>query len=227
MSLHKFWGILLSTIFHNQLLPFLASSSHALFPPLQVHHTAECYWQILDSTIPSLVSLSLLLPVSVHEHPSLPCMFNFPLTFKAAQVPCTLGSSPRTQSASRDSPAPPQPPPSPQVPRLRFHHGVHSYCSFLTLLPVRLRIWEQGLSFSCLSPVPVQGTHQTRSWCFLNEWMKKLPESQIWDCFFEFPVLCLVNNHYILSSIMVTWVLVLLILIPMVFKGWGHFLFFM
>ena len=101
MCLYKLFGILFHTIFHNQLLPtFLASSSHSLSPPLQTHHTAHGYLQILHGTILSLVFVLEIAPAC--DQVSLPCMLNCPSTLRIVQVPCTAGSPPRMHSALRD-----------------------------------------------------------------------------------------------------------------------------
>lgn len=103
------------------------------------------------------------------------------------QVPCPLGSLPRTQSALRDfSPVPRYPV---YVPIMTFTHH-----SFLEIASVRLSS-KAGALFTCLS-IPCSCTcvwciplhNQTHNQCFMNEWTKKLSQSQIWD-FFEFPVL--------------------------------------
>lgn len=152
MPLHKLFGILLSTIFHNQLLPaFLASSSHFLSPPLQVYHTAVCSLEILDSTTLSLVSVLAIATLCAINIPYLPPLFNCPLNLHVQDCSSILHfrKSSQHQVCTRTFLQVPKYPE--YVPIMVF---IPLCCSFLTLLPVRLRIREHGLSF-CLPFYPL------------------------------------------------------------------------
>lgn len=148
VSLHELSGILLSTVLHNQiLLPFWLHPAAPSLPPPQAVMLQTCMClQVLDSTILPLVSVLAMATLwAVISHGFLPCMFSSLLTFRIAQIPCTLRSLSGTQSVLGDFPL------SPQIPSACLHHGIHPSLYSLHPLLLDQDFESRRYVFTCLS----------------------------------------------------------------------------